>query len=717
MWPPEAGPDPSGSDHARVTPGRGGQTQGLRACSAGTPSSRRGPVPGGRLVLQGGDRRGQCTAPSSPVPCRSPPRDHRPRRLLRQQSLDPGPRRLRRAPRRRAVVGAVRHRRCRLRRHHGARPARSATPGRGRAPAPRRYAGGRGGGRRAACGGAHRGVPRRSARHARPAATERSRGGDRGRDRAPVVVAGRLPGPWPGHSERDPRPRRPGRAPAAADGRREPQLLGSAADAEDRPRGRTGQRHLDPRRASGDLPRPVRGVLRFAARAHGAGGRGRGVTGLRGMGRAAVRRRAGGGHRPAAPREAGAGVVLLRGLPHGSRHHSARLGRPGPDAPRHAQRAGCRDGAERTGPPGRLDRQLPGREAGQQDAATAPLAGRPARGRRVPRRREGRAQSRRTGRAAAVRRGDRPRDVLVRAIAGRVLRDVVHAGTQWSRRRAVSVSEASELALEAERRLGSRLAEHWPEGTGLKGFLTTVDHKRIGRRYIATAALFFGLAGVEALVMRTQLLRPEASVVSAELYDQLFTLHGTAMIFFFATPMLFGFGNFLFPLMLGTRDMAFPRLNAFGYWVFASAGVVMFASLFVGRAPDGGWFAYVPLTTARYTPQANLDVYSLGLLFLGVSTTAGAINFIVPALKLRAPGMTLARTPVFVWALVVTSFMVVFALPPLNAANAMLFLDRRFGFPLFHPAPGGGAGLWPHPVWPVGHPGVYIIVLSPPRPL
>jgi cytochrome c oxidase subunit 1/cytochrome c oxidase subunit I+III len=256
-----------------------------------------------------------------------------------------------------------------------------------------------------------------------------------------------------------------------------------------------------------------------------------------------------------------------------------------------------------------------------------------------------------------------------------------------------------------------QVAQRWPERSGLRGFFTTVDHKRIGRRYLATAATFFALAGLDALVLRTQLARPDETLLHAELYDQLFTMHGTIMIFFFATPMLFGFGNFLFPLMLGTRDMAFPRLNAFGYWVFASAGLLMFASLAAGLAPDGGWFGYVPLTGPRYAPQANMDVYSIGLLLLGISTTAGAINFIVTAMKLRAPGMTLARMPVFVWAMVVTSFMVVFALPPLNTANVMLFFDRRFGTHFFDPGAGGDALLWQHLFWLFGHPDVYIIVL------
>ncbi|KAB8197413.1 cytochrome c oxidase subunit I [Nonomuraea phyllanthi] len=272
----------------------------------------------------------------------------------------------------------------------------------------------------------------------------------------------------------------------------------------------------------------------------------------------------------------------------------------------------------------------------------------------------------------------------------------------------LDATRAHEIAAEAA---GERVSSRWEEPPGLFGWVATVDHKRIGRRYLVTAALYFTLAGLEALIMRTQLAAPDAGLVPPEVYDQLFSLHGTAMIFLFATPMLFGFGNFLFPLMLGTRDMAFPRLNAFGYWVFAAAGLLMFVSLLFGAAPNGGWFSYVPLTSLRYSEGANLDVYTLGLLFLGVSTTAGAINFICTALKLRAPGMTLNRVPVFVWALVVTSFMVVFALPPLNTANLLLFLDRRFGTNFFDTTAGGDAVLWQHLFWLFGHPDVYIIVL------
>ncbi len=263
----------------------------------------------------------------------------------------------------------------------------------------------------------------------------------------------------------------------------------------------------------------------------------------------------------------------------------------------------------------------------------------------------------------------------------------------------------------AQAAVGPTLDEVWKEEPGLKGFLTTVNHKRIGRRYLVTAAFFFALAGVNALVMRAQLGTPGSSLVDPELYNQLFTLHGTAMIFFFATPMNAGFGNFFLPLMIGTRDMAFPRMNAISYWIFLLSGLFMFSSLLIGSAPNGGWFAYVPLTEEEFLPGLHLDFYTLGLLFLAVSSTVGAINLIVTALKMRAPGMSLNRVPVFVWGIVTQSFMLVFALPPLDVANLMLFMDRRFGTKFFVTDSGGDTILWQHLFWLFGHPDVYIIVL------
>jgi cytochrome c oxidase subunit I len=256
-----------------------------------------------------------------------------------------------------------------------------------------------------------------------------------------------------------------------------------------------------------------------------------------------------------------------------------------------------------------------------------------------------------------------------------------------------------------------RLEQLWAEPSGLHTFLTTVNHKKIGTRYLITAFAFFVLAGIEALTMRTQLAAPELRLVAPKEYNQLFSMHGITMIFLFVTPMLSGFGNYFVPLLIGARDMAFPRMNAFSYWVFLASGLFMYSSLFAQLAPDDGWFNYVPLSSSEYTPGWNIDFYNLGLLFLTISTTAGAVNFIVTILKLRAPGMSINRMPLFCWAILATSFSVVFALPALSAANILLSLDRRFGFHFFDDAHGGDTLLWQHLFWIFGHPDVYIIFL------
>ena len=256
-----------------------------------------------------------------------------------------------------------------------------------------------------------------------------------------------------------------------------------------------------------------------------------------------------------------------------------------------------------------------------------------------------------------------------------------------------------------------RLTRIWETPSRLIPWVTTVDHKRIGIRYIVTAFFVFLVAGSEAEIMRVQLARPENNFVGQARYNQLFTMHGTAMIFLFITPLLFGFGNFLIPLMIGARDMAFPRLNAFGYWVYALATGMLYTSVFFGIAPNGGWFNYVPFTNRLYSPGRNIDFYALGLMFLGIATTAGAINFIVTIFKMRAPGMSINRMPLFVWGILATSFMVIFAVPPLTAANLLLELDRAAGTFFYDPAGGGNPLLWQHLFWFFGHPDVYIIFL------
>ena len=260
-------------------------------------------------------------------------------------------------------------------------------------------------------------------------------------------------------------------------------------------------------------------------------------------------------------------------------------------------------------------------------------------------------------------------------------------------------------------RAAAQLEESWAEPRDVGSWLTTVDHKRIGMKYLVTALVFFVAGGLESLVIRVQLGQPNLHAVSPAVYNQMFTMHGVTMMFLFATPVLSGFGNYLVPLMIGARDMAFPRLNAFGYWVFLASGVFLYSSFLTGHVPDAGWFNYVPLSSSKFSPAINIDFYALGLIFVAISTTGGAINFIVTILKMRAPGMSINRIPIFVWGELAMSFAVVFALPTLTVACVLLELERRFGFHFFDPAAGGDPLLWQHLFWIFGHPEVYIIVL------
>jgi cytochrome c oxidase subunit I+III len=264
----------------------------------------------------------------------------------------------------------------------------------------------------------------------------------------------------------------------------------------------------------------------------------------------------------------------------------------------------------------------------------------------------------------------------------------------------------------AGRARADRLRRVWTERRGVLGWLTTTDHKRIGMLYLFTSLAFFLAGGVEALLIRTQLIRPDNGLVGPQAYDQLFTMHGVTMIFLFVIPLSIGaFGNYLLPLMIGARDLAFPRLNAFSYWVFVAAGLFMYVSLAIGSAPDAGWFDYVPLANREFSPGPNIDFYCLGIIFVGISTTATAVNFIVTTFKLRAPGMSLNRMPLFCFAQLAVSFAIIFALPPLTVATGFLALDRQVGTHFYDISGGGDPILWQHLFWIFGHPEVYIIIL------
>ena len=257
---------------------------------------------------------------------------------------------------------------------------------------------------------------------------------------------------------------------------------------------------------------------------------------------------------------------------------------------------------------------------------------------------------------------------------------------------------------------GPRLQQIWETEPGIRGWFSTVDHKEIGLRYIVTAFVFLLLGGVEALVMRVQLAQPGMSLLTPEQYDQLFTMHGVSMIFLYASPILSGFSNYLWPLLLGSRDMAFPRLNALSYWVYIAAGVFIYAGFVVGEGPNAGWFNYVPYAAKQFNPGVNIDVYMLGLILLGVSTTVGAANFVVTFLRLRAPGMSINRVPILIWGTLTASVANLLAVPAVSLACFLLWMDRQFGTHFFD-ASQGQPLLWQHLFWMFGHPWVYAIVL------
>ena len=249
------------------------------------------------------------------------------------------------------------------------------------------------------------------------------------------------------------------------------------------------------------------------------------------------------------------------------------------------------------------------------------------------------------------------------------------------------------------------------EQTGLWSWLTTVDHKRIGILYLYTALFYLMVGGLEAALIRTQLSKPNLHVVSAEFYNQLFTMHGTTMVFLVIMPLSAAFFNYLIPLQIGARDVAFPRLNAFSYWVYALGGLFITLPIFFSVAPNGGWFGYAPLSGPTYSPGFNMDFWVLGLQILGISSLAAAFNFITTIINMRAPGMTLMRMPMFTWMSFVVQFLVVLAFPVITVALFFLQFDRFFGTQFYEIAAGGDPLLWQHLFWIFGHPEVYILIL------
>jgi heme/copper-type cytochrome/quinol oxidase subunit 1 len=288
---------------------------------------------------------------------------------------------------------------------------------------------------------------------------------------------------------------------------------------------------------------------------------------------------------------------------------------------------------------------------------------------------------------------------------------------------------------------GRTTRKSWKQ-SALGSWITTTDHKKLGIMYLYTGFIFFLLGGLEASLIRVQLATPNGQVLTSEQYDQIFTMHGTTMIFLFVMPTMVGFGNYLVPLMIGARDMAFPRLNALGYWLLFFGGLFLYASFIFGQAPNAGWFSYAPLTEATptcltqhivgqsfqaqaaaaattaaqggqgcFSPGSNIDFWILGLNLLGIASIVGALNFIVTILRLRAPGLSINRMPLFVWMTLVTSFLLVFAMPSLTVASFLLFFDRHLGTHFYQASAGGDPLLWQHLFWSFGHPEVYILIL------
>src|SRR6185369_14560426 len=243
-------------------------------------------------------------------------------------------------------------------------------------------------------------------------------------------------------------------------------------------------------------------------------------------------------------------------------------------------------------------------------------------------------------------------------------------------------------------------------------------HKRLGVMYILFALVFLVIGGIEATVMRIQLVVPHNHFVSPQVFNRMFTMHGTTMIFFVAMPVLFGFANYLLPLMIGARDMAFPRLNAFSFWMTAFGGILLYFSLLganglygAGNAPDVGWFAYAPLTSQTFSRGHSTDFWTLAVLVSGIGSIGTAINMVTTILCLRCPGMTLGKMPLFAWLNLVMSILVLMAISPLTAAQIMLSIDRYLGGHFFDTQAGGSAVLWMHFFWIFGHPEVYVLVI------
>jgi cytochrome c oxidase subunit 1 len=255
------------------------------------------------------------------------------------------------------------------------------------------------------------------------------------------------------------------------------------------------------------------------------------------------------------------------------------------------------------------------------------------------------------------------------------------------------------------------LEETWKDPSGFWGWFCPVNHKTIAKRFVVTTLVFFALGGLLAAAMRTQLSRPDNKLIGPDLYNQIFTMHGTTMMFLFAVPVMQAMATYLIPQMIGSRTVAFPRMNAFAWWIFTFGGIMLYAAFFLDSGPDAGWFSYVPLAGPAYSPGKRTDFWAQMITFTEVSGLLEAIVIITTVFKLRAPGMTLNRMPLFVWTMLVTAFMVLFAMPAVMLASTGLILDRLVATHFYNPGEGGDVLLWQHLFWFFGHPEVYFIFL------
>ena len=274
----------------------------------------------------------------------------------------------------------------------------------------------------------------------------------------------------------------------------------------------------------------------------------------------------------------------------------------------------------------------------------------------------------------------------------------------------MTTATATQTTLDSKEQ--DQLQRVWQTKPGLLGWLSATTHQQIGKRYIVTAFVFLLLGGIEALMMRLQLARADNAVLGPARYNQIFTLHGTTMMFLFAVPMMEGMGVYLVPLMVGTRNVAFPRLNAFGYWMYLAGGLVLYSFAFTGTIPDAGWFSYPPLAGPQYSPGKGIDVWAQMITFTEISALCVATELIVTILRMRAPGMTLSRLPLYCWSMLVQSFLIVFAMPAVMVASSVFLLnDRTIATHFVNPAEGGDPLLYQHVFWFFGHPEVYIIFI------